>query len=203
MLSKAKIRSLAAELYSPDLPYHNFQHALKAIQAGQKIVRNCRRAGVPIDSDVVYYALLFHDAGYHEDHQAKGFATKEAYSAHLAQQTLRQVGLDRQTIKGVVQAIGATERDGNFETAEGKAVRAADLASIAGPYAEFLQSSLDLRREFEQASGTKVSWSQWQSRTEAVISFYISQDFSLAGRDQYFQKRARANLDRLLAEKLS
>jgi hypothetical protein len=52
-------------------------------------VERCLKEGVPINGEVVYYALLFHDAGYHENHASMGFTSKEVYSAHLAVQCLR------------------------------------------------------------------------------------------------------------------
>jgi HD superfamily phosphodiesterase len=71
------------------LPYHNFNHVLRTLVSAELLMERCLKGGVPIDSEVLYYALLCHDAGYHEDHINKGFTTKEKYSAHLAVQLAR------------------------------------------------------------------------------------------------------------------
>jgi hypothetical protein len=100
-------------------------------------VERCLREGVPIYGEVVYYALLFHDAGYHEDHISKGFTSKEEYSAHLAVQCLRAEAIPEDTIKRVIAAILSTERDAQFNSNEEKAVRAADHAGLASDYTTF------------------------------------------------------------------
>ena len=72
-----------------------------------------------VNGEVVYFALLFHDAGYYEDHINKGFSTKEEYSAHLAVQCLHAEAISEDTIKRVVAAILSTQRDAQF-TSKGK-----------------------------------------------------------------------------------
>ncbi|MSR14466.1 MAG: hypothetical protein EXR86_07865 [Gammaproteobacteria bacterium] len=56
----------AARLYSESLPYHNFRHILVTIAAADKLLARCEEEGIRVEPKVVYYALLFHDAGYHE-----------------------------------------------------------------------------------------------------------------------------------------
>ena len=79
-----RLEKAAANLYTDEMPYHNFAHVLGTLAAGEILVDRCLAEGVPISPDIVYYALLFHDAGYQEDHTCKGFTSKEGYSAHLA-----------------------------------------------------------------------------------------------------------------------
>ena len=55
------------KLYSPSLPYHNFQHVIDTITAAEKIIQRCNTEGTRVDGQVVYLALLFHDAAYHEN----------------------------------------------------------------------------------------------------------------------------------------
>ena len=71
-----------ADLYDDRLHYHNFGHVLRVIDAGARMLEQCREEGVTVDEEAVYYAILLHDAGFHEDHEARGFPSKEAYSAH-------------------------------------------------------------------------------------------------------------------------
>ena len=101
-IRNAHLEQVAAELYSDQMPYHNFNHVFGTLVAAELLMERCLKEGVPINGEVVYFALLFHDAGYHEDHIDKGFTTKEEYSAHLAIQCLRAEAIPEDTIKRVV-----------------------------------------------------------------------------------------------------
>jgi predicted metal-dependent HD superfamily phosphohydrolase len=202
------LEARASALYDAALPYHNFAHALDAVRAGQLLVDRCRDDGVPIEADVVYYALLFHDAGYHEDHNRYGYATKEEYAAALARDVLTDFGVSPQTIARVGAAILATHRDAVFQTNEEKAVRAADLAGLAAEYPVFRASSERLKQEWEFLHGFEISWRQWIDGTREVIGFFLAQDIRLtryyldAQGDSVFHKRAEANMRRLYEEKV-
>src|SRR5947199_1684206 len=182
-IRNAHLEQVAAELYSDQMPYHNFNHVLGTVAAGAVLVGRCLKEGVPIDSEVVYYALLFHDAGYHEDHISKGFTSKEEYSAHLAVQCLRAEAIPEDTIERVVAAILSTQRDAQFTSNEEKAVRAADLAGLASDYATFRANVEKLHQECEMLTGHKMAWDDWKISVKETIGFYLSQDIGLAQSD--------------------
>ena len=196
----------ARALYSDDLPYHNFNHVLETLSAANTIVERCQVEHIRIDQQVVYLALLFHDAGYHEDHQALGHPSKETYSAALATQVLNEAGFSSAQIRKCSDAIMATHRDGDFVTTEQKAVRAADLSGMAADYPVFLESSMRLRRELEILTGNSVSWSKWQQNSRDVLGFYLSQEIRLTSfyhdkdGNSTFHSRLQDNLARLLSE---
>lgn len=201
-----KMSWLAEQLYDPELPYHNFNHALYAVEVGKDICHRCRKEGILIDEDVVVAALLFHDAGYREDHREKGFDSKEAYAADLANQALKKMFCPQEFIDQVVRAIMSTQHDHSFVTNEEKAVRAADLSGLAGTYELFLENNRKLKNESELLSGKEISIEQWKENTKKIISFYLGQDIHLTksyeaedGRS-LFHKRASENLERFLAE---
>lgn len=200
------IKDAAAKLYNPEMPYHNFEHAQGAAQRGMEIVDTCNDEGVPIDRDVVYFGLLFHDAGYHEDHRAKGFATKEEYSAALAERALLDGKYNAELIEKVKAVILSTHRDASFNTNEAKAVRAADLAGLASDYDSFLDANRKLKREAEILGGAPLSWSEWKQKTKRIVDFYLSQNIKLTSRytdsdgGSRFHNRVRANLRRFLSE---
>lgn len=205
----AKLRSiedLAQALYDPNLPYHNFDHVLGAIEAGKTIVGNCKKEGVEIDEEVVHYALLFHDAGYHEDHVKKGFKNKEEYSAHLAEVGLQKLKINKEFIEKVKRAIISTNQNEKFETNEKKAVRAADLAGMAGDYGDFLENNKRLKEEYLFLTGKDLSWEQWREETKKVIGFYLCQDIHLTSKyadergESVFHKKTKENLKRFLKE---
>lgn len=200
------IEKKARDLYDPNLPYHNFEHAWDAFLTGRKICQRCEEEGIKIDKEVVEKALLFHDAGYHEDAKAKGFFSKEEYAAHLAETTLRELGYAENFIQHVCRAIVSTHRDSDFATNEEKAVRAADLAGLAGDYQDFLQNNMNLRKEAIILSGQDISWEEWKQATEKTIQFYLQQDIHLtqaytsAGGGSIFHQRASKNLEKFLTE---
>jgi predicted metal-dependent HD superfamily phosphohydrolase len=201
-----QLEAKARALYSEELPYHNFSHILDTLSSADLILERCARENIRIDARVVYFALLFHDAGYHEDHAAKGFANKELYSVDLAQRCLREHGISASLVGKVSKAILATERNAKFVSAEHKAVRAADLSGLAAAYERFLESSLKLKQEHEYLHDEPISWPSWQSVSREVIGFYLSQEIRLTSYfhdengESAFHKSLRENLARLLSE---
>jgi predicted metal-dependent HD superfamily phosphohydrolase len=203
MLRNPALEAEVAKLYSAELPYHNFEHALQAVKDAEQIVAHCREEGIRIDEQVVYYAILFHDAGFHDDHSALGFSCKEEYSAHLAERLLPAHGVHGVMLKKVRDAIMATHRDGKFVSAEQKAVRAADLRGLAADYPAFLANAERLRAESELLTGREISWPEWVSEVTKTIRFYLTQEIRLTSyfADESgasaFHEQVRANLKML------
>jgi hypothetical protein len=201
-----RLEQVAAELYSDRMPYHSFTHVLAALAAGEVLVERCLKEGLRINVEAVYYAILFHDAGYHENHVSKGFRSKEEYSAHLAAQCLRAEAVSEETISSIVAAILSTRRDATFTSNEDKAVRAADLAGLASDYETFRSNVEKLHKECEMLTERKVGWDEWKKSVKETISFYLSQDFRFAQSDAcannaaIFRATAIQNLSRLLSE---
>ena len=207
----SKIRDLDLEkeiepLYDAELAYHNFQHVIDTIRAADNIIGRCIEEGIRVDHRVVYFALLFHDAGFRDDHVALGFSTKEDYSADLAADRLGLRGESPKTIEKVVAAILSTHKDANFVTAEQKAVRAADLSGLAADYAIFQQNFANLKAEYELFNATNLNWSSWVQIASKTISFYLAQEIRLTSYfvnehgESAFHKAVRENLERLAAE---
>ena len=205
-LRNTQLEAEARALYSAALPYHNFDHIQDTLASADRIIERCRQENIRIDAEVVYYALLFHDAGYQDDHGARGFATKERYSAALAEPILRRHGISPSQVDKTVAAILATERDAVCVSAEQKAVRAADLSGLAADYPQFLRSSMSLKREHELLFQREISWTDWQVNSAEVLGHYLTQEIRLTSYfhdgsgESSFHKAVRANLNRLLAE---
>lgn len=203
---KPEAERVAEKIYSNELPYHNFSHAEEAVENGRIIVQNCRKENLPVDEKVVYYANLFHDGGFHENHKERGFSSKEEYSAHLAGQALKALGEDNEIISQVQSAIWATHRDKKFVTNEEKAVRASDLAEMAKDYETFLGNAMKLKLETEMMSGQNISWEEWKNRVKKLVEFYLSQDIHLTSAhddengDSVWHKKVKENLERFLKE---
>ena len=205
-LRDPELESQVVELYSPDLAYHNFQHALDTIEAANDITLKCMEEGIRVDTRVVYYAVLFHDAGFRDDHHALGFESKEAYSADLATVRLRQRGVAGKICDKVADAVLSTRIDAGFVTTEQKAVRAADLSGLAAGYEVFRENSANLKSEYELFHCAKLKWPEWVDSARKTINFYLSQEirltsyFSNAEGESAFHKAVRRNLERLVAE---
>jgi len=202
-----QLEKIAAQLYDPKLQYHNFDHIRFVLGEGEKIISSCKKEGVQINESVVYYAILFHDAGFLDNHTTKGFTSKEAYSADLAANTLNGNGMDKELVRKVEQAIMATHVDAICKTNEDKAVRAADLAGLAADYAVFKKNTIDLKNEFEMMSGKKITWDQWKAMAAERIELFLREDLHLTS--DYFNDRGesrfhvntRANIQTFLQDK--
>lgn len=200
------IEKAAAALYDPKLPYHNFGHAYTVMLEGQAIVERCREENIAIDAEAVYYALLFHDAGFHEDETALGFESKEAYSAHLAKQTLSDCGISAEVIKKVEAAILSTHCDALCYSNEDRAVRAADLSGLAIDYNEFKENTVKLKQEFELMYGQSIEWTDWKEKAIERIELFLRADMKLTSHycdeqgNSRFHAKVRENLQTLSAD---
>ena len=197
----ASINAAAQALYDPELPYHNFGHAQEVVATGERIVERCRAEGIRIDDQVVYLGLLFHDAGYRENHTALGFDTKEAYSAHLAEQVLTEHGLRPKLIEKVCATILSTYRYASFKTAEQKAVRAADLSGLAADYEVFRHNSQMLQQEQEMLTGKQTTWPEWVESVTEVVRFYMNQEIRLTS--YFYDENGQSAYHRKVAENLN
>ena len=113
-----KLETVAKTHYEPKLPYHNFEHILNTLAFGNKILKDCYRENVVLNKNIVYLAILFHDAGYSKDHTCLGFETKEKYSADLAEYVLLREKYSPTEIESVKEAILSTEKNATCKTAE-------------------------------------------------------------------------------------
>ena len=196
----------AEKLYDETLPYHNFNHVRDVLNASNNILNRCNEESIDVDEEVVFYALLFHDAGYHEDHEAKGFDTKEAYSAHLAEKTLSQYGVKDSTIEKVVQAIHCTHINGVCVSNEDKVVKNSDLFNLCAEYNSFKEASLRLLEEYNLLYGLNINWNEWKQmaveRLEKYLdeSIFLTSDAYNESGDIIFIENTRNNIEKLLAD---
>jgi predicted metal-dependent HD superfamily phosphohydrolase len=208
-VAKPTVEEAAAALYDPVLPYHNFRHALAVAEEGRRIVDRCRAAGIVIDADVVHYACLLHDAGYRDDHAARGFESKEAYSAELAADVLDRCGVDRRVAAAVREAILSTHCDAHCASVEARAVRAADLSGLGADFASFRDDAVKLKHEHEIMTGEDLPWDTWREVACRRIAAFLRERLDLtaadvdASGDSVLAVRARENVRRLLAEPAS
>ena len=198
-----QLEKTAALHYDNALPYHNFDHIRSALQVAEDIMARCRSRRQTLDEAAVYYAILFHDAGFREDHRQKGFTYKEEYSAHLARQALTTAKVASGTMDKACEAIRGTRR--GFDRKPGpetQVVRAADLAQLAAPYLAFKLNTVNLWRENKILTGKTLPWREWRQKAVTDVGFFLDSLFfvepgSLEADTKVFLTRARANLTAL------
>ncbi len=201
-----QLEKIASTMYEPKMPYHNFGHAITVTRFSEGIIEKCRNEGIPIDEKVVYYALLFHDAGYHEDHTALGFETKEAYSADLSEQALRDHGVDEETIEKVKAAILSTHMDAKCYCNEDKVVRMSDISNLGADYKEFKLNTVRLKEEHELMKNVTVGWDEWKNSARETLelvlreSMDVTSDYYDEDGNSVFHATAMQNLATLLAD---
>lgn len=200
-----ELEKTASRFYNPKLPYHNFGHVVTVVRESEKMLDMCRQEGIEVDEKIVYYALLFHDAGYDEDHVSLGFDSKEAYSAELAEQVLKERGMDGELIKRIKTAIMSTHVDAKCTCVEDKIVRAADLSELAAEYKVFKKNTLDLKQELETSSNRVITWEEWKQLAVDRIELFLREDMEVTSNylnngESSFHKNARANLTALMAD---
>lgn len=198
-----ELEQAAAALYDARLPYHNFGHALANIDASQGLLDRCHRENIFVDVAVVYAALLFHDAGYQDDHHAHGCVSKEAWSAELAGVALRRRSAPPAQIRAVQACILSTRCGVPCQTLEARIVKAADLSGLALGYEAFLQNARRLWHEQVLLTGADVAWACWREQAAEVIERYVAEDLGVTPAcyaddgQTWLAKAARANSARL------
>jgi predicted metal-dependent HD superfamily phosphohydrolase len=199
------VTAVAATLYDSELPYHNFGHAQRSLVAADAILAACAADGVPVDANVVRWAILFHDAGYRADPAVHGCDDRESYAALLARRHLHDLGVDDDASAAVAEAILATRRDAVPGTVEARVVRAADLAEIAADFERFTENTERLRIEHELLTGEHVTAGEWKASAAAVLGHYLEEDNRVSSQHDdgdgvsHFHRVGQANLRRYLS----
>jgi predicted metal-dependent HD superfamily phosphohydrolase len=199
----AQLEKTAELHYDPSLPYHNFGHIRDALTAAETILTRCRARRRKLDETAVYYAVLFHDAGYQEDHRAKGFEHKEDYSAKIAEEALTKALVPVATVRLACEAIRATRKGYEGKPSpEAQVVRAADLAQLAAPYPVFKSNTIKLWKEQERMRGDSMPWQEWKAKAVPEVEYFLeSLYFVEPGGSQAdaepFLRQVRANLTAL------
>lgn len=203
----------------PNWAYHNWEWHIKSSFA--EAMRLCDEYDQKKETDqpavnrlVVGLAILSHDSGYSHYNTAEelknstGFESKEAYSCHIAEQTLLGMGYEQEIIDDVKACIGATQRGTECLTIESWLVRRADLFNIASDYEYFKTATTNFRDEIAMLSGKKhiMSLGEFMCLSWPVLRDYIQDDYNLWPGDKHplghskFYVNTCLNVYRLLIE---
>lgn len=187
----------------PNLEYHNWDgHVRSSFIEAMRLVDECEKNDTPVDRTVVAFAILAHDSGYSQnDIVHEKYGSKEAYSAHVAEQTLLTFGKDRALIDKVKQAIMATKLGESCETIEDRIVRRADIVNTSNSFSGVIANFLNLQKEANHTRNIRATKEVAIKQACFVIDQYISTDLSLGAWDEsYFVNRVRNNTKRLMQE---
>ena len=196
----------ARKLYSKKLAFHNFFHVIETLKFANKIVNSLVTKLSTINLETIYYALLFHDAGYAEDQTCLGYADKEWYSAALAEEYLLGRGMSPVDVSKVTLAIRATHINAECRNLEEEVVRGADISGMAAPYNDFLEMSRVIRAEQEYLIGAKISWANWVRGSEVNLKPYLHEKISCgelfikSNEPSLFNQRLTSNIKQLKQE---
>jgi predicted metal-dependent HD superfamily phosphohydrolase len=200
-----RIYNSARNLYNSRLHYHNFKHVIDTLNYAEKILKQCDKRKISYDEKVICHAVLFHDAGYYINHVKKGFESKEAYSAFLAENILSEAGEPEKHIKDVVNAVLCTHMNGKCYSTNEMIVRAADLSGLTAPYEKFKKNSIDLYKERELLSGKKITWEKYKDEVFNIIRNFLKSQIKLdigmfSSANYMFHTRVFQNLDKLMKD---
>ncbi len=190
----------AESLYDPRLAYHKFDHIRMVFGEADRILQRCKKHNIEVDENVVYLALLFHDAGFIENHALKGFESKEAYSADLAGQILPKHNYPDETVRQVQQAIMCTHCDHRCQSNEDKVVKAADLAGLAADFDFFLKNTVRLRAEYEMFNQSEIEWEHWKQLAIDRLRIFIEDEMELT--DEEFDENGNSLFKLAVAENI-
>ena len=128
-----------------DLPYHNWEnHILPVFDFAMHLCKRCEDYGYVIRVYTVKISAREHDTCYHENHEEKGFKTKEEYSAWVARNDIFSVGFPEHIAeylaKDVEGCIIGTDPQKKLKTIEQMIVAAADLFNLSGDYEKFIEN---------------------------------------------------------------
>lgn len=138
------------------LPYHNKAHTQFVVDSTIQIANHYQLS----DSDffVVVTAAWFHDTGY-----LKTREHHERESVKVADNYLRQQGVDQETIARVNQCIMATEMPQKPQSLLEEIICDADMFHLGTD--NFSEKNKLLRKELEAAAKKEISKEQWRLET--------------------------------------
>lgn len=160
----------AAQAEYSDLPYHNWHHAQAVIDGVTIIADKLHHHGITTARHSLLIAAAWHDSGYHRDHTALGYPTKEAYSAALLLQYLTDTPVttaQKQLLHDVI--VATWHHYPTKRTPLQTILHRADIANIGGPASQFTANSYLLWHEACQR-GTPRSWHQHCQQSAAFIT---------------------------------
>jgi len=160
-----KISEHVVQLYlqHPDerLFYHNLTHTVQILESVNKIGSYYK-----LDEKnyfIVSAAAWFHDAGILDS----GLQSHEAKSVELAENYLKEIGVNEEEISGIKKCILATQMPQKTNSLNEKIICDADLFNLGTE--TFKENNILVRKEIEALTNTKISVGEWRMKSIALL----------------------------------
>ncbi|MDB5179438.1 MAG: hypothetical protein JWN12_70 [Candidatus Saccharibacteria bacterium] len=160
----------AEQHYTPQLDYHNWEHAQDVMRGVDVIADKLEAQGVFIGRNALKIAAAWHDAGFHED-TPESFNSKEEYSAYLLDNFLEgkpvEAAVQRMLIRNPI--VATFHRHPTHRMPAELVLHRADTANIGGPVEGFIEANIKL---WHESSGiSKEGWLRHVNQTARFIEF--------------------------------
>lgn len=191
-LTKTQFYNLydVAEMQYVGLHYHNFEyHIMEALDVAMELSEKCRANGVEVNQRALTVAVMLHDAGYHENHEANHYDTKEEYSAKLAMDVADMLDFDEEEVELVGSIVMATQRGIKPVRPEEKIMVRADLNNVGSWNIDVFKQKTallwDENRYLNQATGKHLNEILFVKDSLGTLNDYLVHDLSLGPWDNH------------------
>jgi len=163
LLKKVSEHVVQFYLQHPDdrLFYHNLTHTDQILESINKI--NSYYKLDERNSFIVATAAWFHDAGIIES----GLQSHEAKSVELAENYLKEIGVNEEDISEIKKCILATQMPQKPTSLNERIICDADLFNLGTD--TFLENNVLVRKEIEALTNTKISLEEWRVKSIALL----------------------------------
>lgn len=161
--------------YTDAYRYHNWSHAVSVMEGVDTIADKLEAQGIKIARNTLRIAAAWHDAGYHRNHAALDFSTKEEYSAALLGDYLQDkpvTNLQRNLMQTAI--IATWHHHAELRTPPQIILHRADIANIGGPTDAFIENNILLLQEARH-KGVYPSWRQHLAQTDSFVRLLVAE----------------------------
>lgn len=160
--------------YSDEMSYHNWDHAEESVIDVVELGKRCERRGIELNIGQLVTAAAWHDAGFHRNHIAFGYTTKEEYSADLAGDFLKSQKAEMSFMTTIQDIILGTKHNVGRPGLHALVMHRADVANIGKPYDIFATKCLLLLSE-KRLEEPSLTFRGWQLALPSFIDFTIEE----------------------------
>lgn len=160
-------------LYDPQLPYHNWDHAVQVHDKAMKLADLCESFGMTVKREALACACLGHDALFVIRPSVLKHATKEDVACQVIANTLLEMGAPKWFADEVQGIIVATKHGVAPLTIEQKIIRAADLGNVGGDYAQFRENTTRLFEEAKYLNEVTDSLATWTPKCLNFLAEFV------------------------------
>jgi predicted metal-dependent HD superfamily phosphohydrolase len=163
LLKKISEHVVQFYLQHPDerLFYHNLAHTDQILESISKI--NSYYKLDERNSFIISAAAWFHDAGIVDS----GLQSHEEKSVELAENYLKEIGVNEEEIAEIKKCILATQMPQKPNSLNEKIICDADLFNLGTD--TFLENNVLVRKEIEALTNTKISVDEWRTKSITLL----------------------------------